>query len=151
MVVYQFDTDPAPTPAEVAFNEDVVRITQDPQARHRNGLDPVPPTTGDLRIPMLTLHNLGDLFVPFLNEVVYAERVAEKGNSEMLVQRAVGGVGHCDFTAAAFGGAFLELAAWVEYGVQPDGDVVLDPAAVPDPDYGCKFTVGAHVLGTPCP
>ena len=64
-MVYQFDMDPALTAAEDAFNLAVQRVTADPQARHRNGLANVTPTTGDLRIPMLTLHTLGDLFVPF--------------------------------------------------------------------------------------
>ncbi len=58
---------------------------------------------------------------------------------------------HCDFTAEEFAGAFLDLVAWVELGVKPAGDVVLDPAAVADPNYGCAFTVGVHLLGTPCP
>ncbi|HEU0202052.1 MAG TPA: alpha/beta hydrolase, partial [Burkholderiaceae bacterium] len=75
-VVYQFDTDPALTAAEDAFNIAIQRVTADPQARRNNGIANVPPTTGDLRIPMLTLHTLGDLFVPFHMEQVYAQRVA---------------------------------------------------------------------------
>jgi hypothetical protein len=149
-VVYQFDTDPALSGDEQDFNDGVVRVTADPQGR-KGGLAQVPQTRGDIDIPVLTLHNLGDLFVPFHNEVVYAQRVAAKGKSSLLVQRAIRGVGHCNFTAAELGDAFLDLVAWEQLGIKPAGDVVLDPSAVADPLYGCTFTNGSHLFGTPCP
>jgi pimeloyl-ACP methyl ester carboxylesterase len=149
--VYQFDTDPALTAEEEAFNQDIFRISADAQGRHKEGLAQVPTISGDISIPVLTLHNLGDLFVPVHNEVVYAERVAANGKSDLLVQRAIRGVNHCDFTAAELGTAFLDLVGWVELGVKPGGDNWLDPAVVADPNFGCTYTVGDHLLGTPCP
>ena len=107
--------------------------------------------SGDIQIPVLTLHNLGDLFVPVLNEVEYASRVAANGKSDLLVQRAIRGVLHCDFTPVEFVTAFAELAAWESFGVKPAGDDWLDPAAVADPLFGCAFTDGPHLFGTPCP
>lgn len=150
-VIYQFDTDPALSLAESAFNDGIVRVTADPQARHRDGLDQVPPITGDITIPVLTLHNLGDLFVPVHNEVVYAQRVAAQGNGDLLVQRAIRGVGHCDFTPQEMVTGFAELVAWVEAGIKPGGDDWLDPAAVADPSFGCAYTAGSHLLAAPCP
>ncbi|HSG18876.1 MAG TPA: phthalyl amidase [Anaerolineae bacterium] len=150
-VVYQFDTDPALSPEEQAFNDAVVRVAADPQGRHPNGLAQVPVISGDITIPVLTLHNLGDLFVPVHNEVVYAQRVAEQGKSDLLVQRAIRGVGHCDFTPAELITAFADLVTWVEAGVKPGGDDWLDPAAVADPAFGCAYTDGTHLLATPCP
>ena len=103
---------------------------------------------------MLTLHNLGDLFVPVLNEVAYAQRVAGHGKGDLLVQRAIRGVGHCDFSPEEFSRAFLDLVAWEQFGVTPAGDDFLDPAAVADPNFGCTFTDdpgGTHILPTPCP
>jgi hypothetical protein len=149
-VVYQFDSDPVLSADEQAFNDGVVRVTADPQARVR-GLRQLPQISGDIGIPVLTLHNLGDLFVPFHNEVEYARRVDAHERRDLLVQRAIRGVGHCDFTAAEFAGAFLDLVSWVESGVKPAGDDVLDPAEVANPLFGCNFTQGAHPLGTPCP
>ena len=35
---------------------------------------------------------------------------------------------------------FVDLVKWVEGGVKPEGDDVLNPAAVADPPFGCKFT-----------
>ena len=150
-VVYQFDTDPNLTPAEQALNDDIVRVAADPQGRHPNGLSQVPVVAGDIQVPVLTLHNLGDLFVPVLNEVEYATRVTDNGNSDLLVQRAIRGVLHCDYTAAEFSTAFIDLVGWVNSGVKPAGDDFLDPAAVADPLFGCQFTDGPHLLGTPCP
>ena len=152
--VYQFDTDPSITPEEQALNDDIVRVAADPQGRNPNGLSQVPVISGDINIPVLTLHNLGDLFVPVLNEVEYATRVAAHGKSDLLVQRAIRGVNHCGFTAQEFGGAFMDLVIWREFGVKPGGDDFLDPANVADPEFGCTytdFTPGGHILATPCP
>lgn len=139
-VVYQFDTNPAISAAENLFNQTVQRLTADPQARRNNGIANVPPTTGDLRIPMLTLHTLGDLFVPFHMEQEYARRVAAKGNAHNLVQRATRDYGHCTFTGPELVTTFVALVTWVEGGVKPAGDAVLDPAAVAHPDFGCTYT-----------
>lgn len=139
-VIYQFDADPALSPAESAFNAQVQRITADPQGRRNNGLANVTPTTGDLKIPMLTLHTLGDLFVPFHMEQEYARRVAANGASHLLVQRATRDVGHCTFTPTEWVTTFTDLVKWVEGGVKPAGDNVLDPAVVAQPTYGCTFT-----------
>jgi hypothetical protein len=139
-VVYQFDANPALTAAEDAFNIAVQRVTADPQGRHVDGIANVPPTTGDLRIPMLTLHTLGDLFVPFHMEQVYARRVAANNASNLLVQRATRDFGHCAFTGTELVTTFVDLVRWVEAGVKPAGDKVLDAAAVADPNFGCRFT-----------
>ena len=150
-VVYQFDSDPSLSVEEQAFNAGVVRVTADPQARVRGGLRQVPEISGDIRIPVLTLHNLGDLFVPVLNEVEYVKRVTAHGKRDLLVQRAIRGVGHCDFTGAEFSRAFLDLVAWLETGIKPAGDDFLNPAEVANPLFGCTFTQGSHLLATPCP
>jgi acetyl esterase/lipase len=139
-VIYQFDGDPSVSAFEAGFNAAVQRVTADAQARRRNGLANVTPTTGDLRIPTLTLHTLGDLFVPFHMEIEYGKRVAAKGWSHNLVQRATRDVGHCTFTPAELVQTFTDLVGWVESGVKPAGDDVLDPAKVADPNFGCTFT-----------
>jgi Prolyl oligopeptidase family len=138
--VYQFDADPALSPAEQGFNAVVQRVKADPQARRRNGLANVTPTTGVLRIPMLSLHTLGDLFVPFHMEIEYAKRVAAQGWSHNLVQRATRDVGHCTFTPTELVQTFTDLVAWVEGGVKPAGDDVLDAAKVAEPTFGCTYT-----------
>jgi hypothetical protein len=153
-VVYQFDTDPNTSAEEQAFNDAVVRVHADAQARAGNGLAPVPRVDGDPSVPVLSLHNLGDLFVPFHNEVIYGHEAAANGKSDLVVQRAIRGVSHCDFTASELVTAFVDLVAWVEGGVRPVGDDVTDPAAVAAADFGCAFTNdpnNEHVLAAPCP
>lgn len=134
-VVYQFDTNPGLSPAEDSFNASVQRVTANPKLRAK-----VTPTTGNLGIPMLTLHTLGDLFSPLLSEQVYARRAAARGKSNLLVQRVTRDMGHCTFTAAELTTAFGDMVSWVEGDAAPGGDNVLDEAAVADPNFGCAFT-----------
>jgi pimeloyl-ACP methyl ester carboxylesterase len=152
--VYQFDSDPALSPAEAALNEAVLRVAQTPAGRVEHGVANVPVVNGTPPVPVLTLHDLGDLFVPFSMEQVYARRVAAAGLSDLLVQRAIRGVGHCDFTASELVTGFADLVRWVEADVRPAGDDVLDAAVVASPTYGCAFTTATRNLGpftAPCP
>jgi pimeloyl-ACP methyl ester carboxylesterase len=152
--VYQFDTDPALTPAEQALNDDIVRVRHGRFARLDWPLASVPTVRGTPRMPVLTLHTLGDLFVPFSMQQIYAERVAAHGRSDLVVQRAIRDVGHCSFTGAEFVRGFVDLVAWVEQGVRPAGDDVRTPSVVADPFYGCQFTTETRQLGpftAPCP
>ena len=151
--VYQFDNNPALTDAEQALNDAVVRVAQEPAGRVEHGTNNVPVVNGTPDIPVLTLHDIGDLFVPFSMEQVYAERVAAAGRSNLLVQRAIRGVGHCEFSAEEMVRGFTDLVNWVETGVRPPGDEVT-PAAVADPNYGCAFTTVTRDFGpftAPCP
>jgi pimeloyl-ACP methyl ester carboxylesterase len=151
--VYQFDTDPALSPAEQSLNDSVLRVAQEPSGRVEHGIANVPVVNGTPSMPVLTMHDLGDLFVPFSMEQVYASRVAAAGRSDLLVQRAIRGVGHCDFTPAELVRGFTDLVAWVKHGVRPAGDDVLTPAVVADPKYGCTFTTATRTLGpftAPC-
>ena len=153
-VTYQLDLDPRISRREARFNRDIERVRGDWRLRTSPRLNPIPLVTGRIHDPVLTLHNLGDLFVPFHNEIEYAREVARQGNSDLLVQRAIRGVGHCEFTPTEFITGFSDLVAWVQEGTRPAGDVVLDPETVAAPDYGCRFTdfatPGGHEYATPC-
>lgn len=152
--VYQFDTDPALTPAEQELNGSVLRVSRDAAGKPNPGMANIPVVAGTPPVPVLSLHTLGDLFVPFSMEQVYAARAAQHGRSDLVVQRAIRGVGHCDFTAAELVTGFADLVAWVEHGIRPAGDDVLTPEVVADPAYGCAFTTETRNLGpftAPCP
>ncbi|HEX6923568.1 MAG TPA: hypothetical protein VF149_07055 [Bacillales bacterium] len=138
--VYQFDGNSDLTAAEEKLNETVLRVDADPQGRHPNGLSNIPPISGDIQIPVLSMHTLGDLFVPFSMEQVYAKEVAAHGKSDLLVTRAIRDVQHCGFTGDEITTAFSDLVDWVENGVKPEGDNILSPKAVADPKFGLKFT-----------
>ena len=136
--VYQLDDDPAQTELEAQLNADVTRVEQDPQSRAGNGLLQVPKVDGDIGIPVLTMHTLGDLFVPFSMQQIYAERVAANGATDLLVQRAIRDFGHCAFDPSEWEQGFADLVDWVENGVRPAGD---DIFATADPDFGCEHTL----------
>jgi pimeloyl-ACP methyl ester carboxylesterase len=152
---YETDLVPGPSnPVEEELNASVVRVRAERKARLDTRLAPSPELSGRIRVPVLTMHNLGDMFVPFSMEVEYEQNVSARHRSSLLVQRAIRGVSHCGFTTAEYEQGFADLVAWVEDGTKPEGDAVGDPAAVAAPDFGCRFTdptPGAHLLATPCP
>ncbi|MEH0983022.1 alpha/beta hydrolase family protein [Micromonospora sp. CPCC 205556] len=103
-------------------------------------LTEVPRIAGRPTAPVLSLHNLGDLFVPFSMEQAYARDVAWHGRSRLVVQRAVRAAQHCEFSPAEAGAAWDDLVSWVRTGSRPAGDRVTDPKAVAAPDFGCRFS-----------
>jgi pimeloyl-ACP methyl ester carboxylesterase len=139
---------------EEAINNEIYRGEPLPKYVKPNGLANVPVISGDLPIPVITLHTLGDLFVPFSMQQIYAQRAAANGKSDLLVQRAIRDFGHCYFTPDEEWEAFTDLVNWVENSVEPDGDDILDPQVVADPDFGCNFTLIDRDFGlytAPCP
>jgi len=143
--VYQIDSDPALSPDEVVLNATVLRVTQDPQGRHPNGLANIPPILATFRIPVLTIHTIGDLFVPLSMEQIYRLRAADQGTANLLVQRAIRDHNHCGFAVLEEEAAFADLVNWVTNGVKPAGDDILTPAVVADPKFGCQFSVPGHI------
>ena len=127
--------------APVDIDEVIERVEPgDPRARRTGALGPIATVRGRPHVPVLSLHDLGDLFVPFSMEQEYARDVAANGREELLVQRAIRAIGHCEFSPAEVQTAFADLVTWVEDGVRPAGDDVLTPEVVADPDYGCQFS-----------
>lgn len=139
-VIYQFDSDPTLSAEEQALNEAILRVAGDPQARKPDGLKNMPIAEGKITMPVLSMHELGDLFVPFFLEQIYARKVAAQGASDLLVQRAYRDVTHCGYTTDEMVASFVDLVNWVENGIKPAGDDILDPLAVDDPFFGCQFT-----------
>ena len=115
--------------------------TTDANRLRTDGLRWIPKINGEFSIPVVSLHTLGDLFVPFKMEQVYAARAKAKGNDKWLVQRAIRDVGHCAFTAAEAAAAFDAMVKWEAGGAKPAGDDVTTPAVLADPKYGCAYTV----------
>lgn len=142
-IVYQLDADPALSAEEQAFNRDIFRIKSTPDANRRrsDGLRWIPAVNGEFDVPVVTLHTLGDLYVPFRMEQIYRERARASGSDKWLVQRAIRAPGHCDFSVAEQAAAFEAMTAWEQRGIRPDGDDVTTPAVLADAGYGCRFTV----------
>jgi hypothetical protein len=139
-----------PTAAEWRLNADVLRVAR--TTRPSRGLDGIPRVDGRPPVPVLSMHDVGDLFVPFSMEQVYAGRALANGRSKLFVSRAIRGVGHCDFTQPELQQGFDDLVAWVGGGHRPGGDAILDRRTVAAADFGCRYTVGERaVFGAACP
>jgi len=82
-------------------------------------------TTGQLQIPMLTMHTTGDGQVPFYQAQLLRRRVDEAGRSDLLVQRVIRDPGHCGFNRAEWEAGLQALVAWVEHDEKPEGEDVL--------------------------
>lgn len=148
--VYQIDANPALSSEELELNANILRIDLDPQARREQGLAGVPAISGTFRMPVLSMHTLGDLFVPFSMEQIYARRAAENGAGDRLVTRAIRDINHCGFNTVEMERGFADLVKWVVDGDKPAGDDILTPATVADPNFGCQFTQGGHLLAPAC-
>lgn len=149
--VYQLDADSAQTDEEKALNAGVLRATAvaDANRLRRDGLRWIPKVNGEFKIPVVSMHTLGDMYVPFHMMQIHRQRAVAKGNGNLLVQRAIRAPSHCDFTVTETVTAFADLVKWVEQGTKPAGDDVLTPATVANPAYGCTFTVNTPVPGEP--
>jgi hypothetical protein len=124
------------TPVNV--NRTVERVPPaSPGDRFSARLSEVPQIRGVPAVPVLSLHGLGDMFVPFSMEQAYRSDVARHGRTPLLVQRAIRTSQHCEFSATEAGTAWDDLVAWVDQGVRPAGDDVSRPSAA---DFGCRFS-----------
>ncbi|HVH71629.1 MAG TPA: hypothetical protein VNB49_11015 [Candidatus Dormibacteraeota bacterium] len=99
---------------------ETVRINADPRATEyleRNII-----FSGDIHIPVLTLHTTGDGLVVVENESAYSQVVREEGNGQFLRRTFVSRAGHCTFTPAETIAAVQTLLARLETGKWPDVD-----------------------------
>ncbi len=108
---------PAITALIAGSNASVTRYTADEAAQQYMQHNFTP--TGDLRFPVLTVHNMWDPAVPAFHEDALRERVIAAGATANLLQRQVPSYGHCNISPAMVLGAFGDLAGWVQTGIKP--------------------------------
>lgn len=100
-----------------AINVGVDRFESDPAAENYAAKYFTP--TGELEVPVLTLHTSRDPSVPDFHEDIYEAVVASAGRTDLLVRRTITRYGHCGFTTAEMVDAITDLAAWIETGARP--------------------------------
>ena len=151
---YKFSTRPGHSdPASRALNADALRVARtvpfstDPTATE------LPDVTGTPGVPVVSVHGIGDLFVPFSMEQDYARLADASGQGDLFVSRAIREVEHCGYNNAELQSAFDGLVNWIHTGQPAAGDNILSPKQVSSPTFGCRFTVGTHpyFTGAPCP
>ena len=137
----RYTIDGAPE-ASNALNAAVQKMVAQPDANRlrRDGLRWIPAVNGAFNVPVLSIHTLGDMYVPFAMQQSYLKRATTQGSRNLLVQRAMRGAAHCDFTVAEQVESFEALAKWERGGSKPLGDDVLSASTVAAPSYGCAFT-----------
>ncbi len=77
--------------------------------------------TGNLEMPLVTLHTTGDGQVPIDQAQILRRRVVAAGKGDLLVQRVIKDIGHCGFSTPEQEATFVALVDWVEHGHKPDG------------------------------
>jgi len=89
---------------DAALNAGVERVQSDGRARAY--MRRFYQTTGELKRPLVTMHNTLDPDVPFQHELIYQGLAAGAGSSNFLTLIPVPGYGHCSFTIEQVAGAF---------------------------------------------
>jgi pimeloyl-ACP methyl ester carboxylesterase len=142
---------------EIALNRAVLRVPVTATSS-ADALSPaeLPAIKGDPGIPVLSIHGIGDLFVPLSMDQRYAQMMVAHGEGGLFVDRAIREVTHCGYTTSELSAGFAALVSWIHTGQRPAGDDILNPAAVASPYFGCRFTdptPGDHpeFKGLPCP
>lgn len=111
---------PLPPALLAAVNAGVARYTATPDAA--NYLEHYYEPSGNLQLPLLTMHTTRDPVVPIFNEAIYLQKASAAGAAGMLLQRNVlqfDRYGHANFTPAEIAANFQDLVTWVDTGVKP--------------------------------
>ena len=99
------------------INARVARYASRPDAKAwaRQQYEP----SGNLRVPLISLHMQLDPVVPIFHEDVYEERVTQAGLESFFLRRDIPGYGHPVAAVEPVVQAIADVANWVETGVRP--------------------------------
>ena len=137
-VVYDIDPELGVDPA--TLNREIQRVVPKPGARSYDANQVFAELTGKIRAPLMSIHEIADLWVPMRLEQDYRRRTEKAGSSQLLVQRMVRWPGHCSTENAVREAAFNDLVTWIETGARPKGDDVFgDPSQL-----GLRWTSLRH-------
>jgi alpha-beta hydrolase superfamily lysophospholipase len=120
-----FQVDPGLGITTEQLNANVKRFESAPGSRSAAENAVFADFTGQFTVPLLSIHDTGDAFVPFAFEQEYRRKTQAAGTGDLLVQRAIRRAGHCNFSDAERNQAFDDLVLWLEQGVHPQGEDVL--------------------------
>ncbi len=123
----RYRIDPGLGLGEAELNARVRRLRPSKDGRSPSANPVYAERTGRLTVPLLTLHETGDAWVPLSLEQSYRRRTIAAGTDHLLVQRVFRAGSHCGFDGEMREQAFDDLVAWVERGVRPQGEDVLAP------------------------
>jgi len=111
---------------DLRLNRSVPRFQADPAAIAE--IETHYQTSGDLSVPLVTLHTLGDPIVPYWHELLYNRKIVANGDVALHTNIPSLRYGHCNFTAAEVLLAFAVLVYRVTGDELPDVERVLPDA-----------------------
>ncbi len=135
------------TSDDTAFNARVPRIEADPDARGRLAADG--DLTGEVAVPVLTLHGIGDATVFVENAAAYRETLERAGNGGRLLQVFVDDAEHSKMSAALYPAALNALRNWVETRRRPSVEEVRGRCEAMREAYGGECRVLAEYVPEP--
>jgi pimeloyl-ACP methyl ester carboxylesterase len=125
---------------DAALNAGVLRYAADPQAVGQFGADTDP--TGDIAVPVLTVHAVDDPVAFVELEHTFAQTMARAGKAGSLVQTFTSDKEHSYLTEPLYPALMEVLLQWVDGGQKPTPQTVADTCA----RHQARFGPGCHVL-----
>lgn len=125
-----------------ALNEGVQRFRADPVAATSFSEDS--DMTGNVAIPIVTLHAIGDPTAFVEHESAYRDTLAKAGQADHLVQLFTDEEVHSSLQDAEYAAVAAALRAWVETGAKPTAQSIASACPVFAARYGgtCLFNPG---------
>ncbi|MBK7120686.1 MAG: hypothetical protein IPH64_17965 [Comamonadaceae bacterium] len=127
---------------DAALNAGVARYAADPQAVAALARDSAP--TGQVRVPVLTLHAIHDPTAFVELESAYRETLEAAGQGERLVQTFSEEFEHSYLGDAQYPALFAALLDWIDQGVKPTPTSVAARCKAFEASYGpgCRIRPG---------
>jgi hypothetical protein len=138
-----YNIDPGLGIDAATLNREIPRVLPEPGARSYETNPVFAELTGEIRVPVMAIHETGDFRAPFRLEMGYRRRTELAGTAHLLVQRAVRQAGHCDIDGAVRERAFDDLVDWIENGNLPEGDDMLGDVT----QLGLRWTPPRQPIG----
>jgi hypothetical protein len=137
--------------ADLAALNHAPRIHADPPAA--DWLHATNDLTGQLRVPVLTLHEIGDGGVPIENEQAYAQLTSQARTAPLLRQLYIRRAGHCTFTPAERIIALKTLERRINTGrwTTPDPATLNHAATALGPAFNVLSETGDNTSNSPQP
>lgn len=124
---------------DAALNAGVARFKADPAAIRK--IQQAYQTSGQLRIPLVTLHTTLDPIVPYWHEPLYRDKVVARGRMHHYDEFPPGDrYGHCNFTGLEVREALDLLKSRVENPLPVDVDLSEGASRITDPLSTVIFT-----------
>ena len=92
---------------DITLNREIERYHADPAALEAIEADYQ--TTGELTVPVVTLHTLLDEIVPYWHEPLYRRKILMAGSGELYLNIPIPRYGHCNFEVEEVLAAFAAL------------------------------------------